>query len=114
VNPAWVAALAALAGIVLTVLGWLLRRLWRAFRRTDQFLEDWNGTPADPGHERRPGVMERLAQLEHGMADIQGQVHLNSGSSLRDEVQRTEAAVEVLNGKVSKLQAAVDELKARS
>ena len=119
-NPAWVAALVALVTLVLAVLGWVFRVIWRAFKRTDQFLEDWNGAAGDRAHEARPGVMERLVQLEHSMTDIQGQVHLNSGHSMRDEVQRIEAAVEVLDGKVeriattqSDIQRTVDVLKAR-
>jgi hypothetical protein len=114
VNPAWVAAAAALSTLVLAIAGWFLRGAWRGFRKAEQFLEDWNGIPADPGHERRPGVMERLAQLEHGMTDIRGEVHLNSGHSLRDEVQRTEAAVGELTVKLDKVEMTVNELKARS
>ena len=112
-NPAWVSALCALTLILAGVGAWLLRALWRLFQKTEAFLEDWNGIPADPGHERHPGVMERLAQLEHGMTDIRGEVHLNSGHSLRDEVQRTEAAVGELTSKLDKVEVAVNELKAR-
>jgi hypothetical protein len=113
VNPAWVAALVAFAGLILGVLGWLLRGVWRLFRRGDQFLEDWNGIAADPGHERRPGVMERLVRLEHNMADIQEQVHLNSGHSMRDEVQQIKATVETLVRSLADVKRTVDELKAR-
>lgn len=112
-NPAWVTAITALAAIVLGLLGWAGRKAWNGFRRTDQFLEDWAGTPADGGHSARPGVMERLANLEHSMADVRSQVNLNSGHSLRDEIQRTEAAVGTLTGKVADLQVSVEELKAR-
>jgi hypothetical protein len=120
VDPAWVAALAALSGVVLGLVGYAVRGTWRAFRRGDQFLEDWNGIRADGGHEGRAGVMERLSRLEHNMADVQSQVHLNSGHSMRDEVQRIEAAVDLLDVKVEKMaitqaniQQTVDVLKAR-
>jgi hypothetical protein len=112
VNPAWIAAIGSLAGIVLGLVVWIARSSWRLFRRTDQFLEDWNGVPADTGHEIRPGVLQRLAQLEHQMTDVQGQVHLNSGHSLRDEVQRTETTVSVLQGQVGQLQGQVSDLQA--
>lgn len=114
-NPAWIAAIGSLAGIVLGMLVWIGRSGWRMFRRTDQFLEDWNGVAADSGHALRPGVLQRLSQLEVSMTDVQAQVHLNGGGSLRDEVQRTEATVGqlqdqmgALKGQVSDLQATVD------
>ncbi len=114
VNPAWVGALAALITLCLAVFGWLGRRLWRGFRMVYLFLQDWNGVPADSrGHEARPGIMARLTLLEHNLTDVQGQVHLNGGGSLRDEVSRNTAAVGALCGKVDRLHAAVENLKAR-
>jgi hypothetical protein len=113
VNPEWLTALVALITIVAAIVAWVARKVWYIFRRADRFLEDWNGTAPDKGHEWRPGVMARLLVLEHSMTDIQGQVHMNSGHSMRDEVQRIEAAVEALDGKVAGVQTTVDELKAR-
>lgn len=110
-NPVWVAAVGSFAGVVAGVLVWLGRRFWRFFKRTNQFFEDWNGVDGDPGHPGRPGVMERMVRLETSMIDVQSQVHLNSGHSLRDEVQRTEAAVADLTVKVDNLQGSVDDLK---
>jgi hypothetical protein len=101
VNAAWVGALAALLGVMLVMLGWVSRAALRAYKKVDQFLEDWNGVPTDPGHEGRPGVMARMVVLEHGMADVQSQVHVNSGSSLRDVVMRTEGAVAELKTEVA-------------
>lgn len=57
--------------------------------RLEEFLQDWNGTAARPGHPRQTGVMERLQQLEN-----------NGGTSVKDVVDRTSAAVEHLNNKV--------------
>jgi hypothetical protein len=51
--------------IVLAVtgtIGFLGRKAWRAIRRLTLFLDDYEGTPARPGVESRPGVMERLQQ----------------------------------------------------
>jgi hypothetical protein len=112
VNPAWIAALVALITLVLAIIGWTGRTLWHIFRRADQFLEDWNGIPADHrGHEERPGVLERLAQLERGLADVQAQVHLNSGHSLKDVVTRTEAAVANNTSQLTALKQVVDRLE---
>jgi hypothetical protein len=106
VNPAWIAAIVALTGIVVTGIGWLARQLWRAFQTIEEFREDWKGVAADSNHAARPGVLQRMNVLELTVADIQGQVHMNSGHSMRDEVQRIEATVE-------SIQETVDELKLR-
>lgn len=111
-NPVWVGSLVALATLVLAVLGWLLRRVWSGFRLVYAFLQDWNGQPGDTrGHEARPGVMERLVKLEHSLTDIQSQVHLNGGKSMRDEVMRNTTAIGALTGKVDVLNASVEDLK---
>jgi hypothetical protein len=112
VNPAWIGAIGSLAGIVLGLLVWIGRSGWRMFRKTDQFLEDWNGIAADAGHPIRPGVMQRLAQLETSMTDVQNQVHMNGGGSLRDEIKRTEASVTLIQGQVVGLQGQVATLQA--
>jgi hypothetical protein len=102
VNPAWVAALVALASAIITLLYWIVRRLWRMFQRTDDFLEDWNGRPATRGHPARPGVMERLVMLEENHAAIskrldaqdqslnviKDEVTFNHGHSLKDTVRQ--------------------------
>lgn len=109
-NPAWVAAAGSFAGIVLGIVLWIARRLFRVFKKTDQFLTDWNGVAGDPGHPGRPGVMERLTRLETAMADIHGQVHLNSGHSLKDVVTRTESAVGQNTAQLAELKQTVDTL----
>lgn len=111
-NPAWIAAIGSLAGIVLGMMVWLGRSGWRLFRRTDQFLEDWNGVAGDSAHPLRPGVLQRLAQLEISMIDVQAQVHMNGGGSLRDEIKRTEATVGQIQGQVSNLAGQVSDLQA--
>lgn len=80
----------ALTGLVAAAtLAVLLRPLylplWRLFRGTQQFLEDWHGEPARPdaGVPPRPGAMARLAQLER-----------NSGSTMRDDVSHIKERLE--------------------
>ncbi|WP_157251027.1 hypothetical protein [Nonomuraea typhae] len=68
---------------LLFVLGRIGRRLWRIFQGVDDFLDDWRGQPARPGHPPQPGVMERLEVIEH-------EVQTNDGSSLKDAVRRVE------------------------
>lgn len=120
-NPAWLAALVALVGIVGGFVLWASRNTWRAFTKVNQFLEDWNGAPGDSrGHSSRPGVMERIAKQEELMTDVQAQVHTNGGESLKDAVNRTEAAADENGRKISELSdqmtnlhVAVEVLKAR-
>lgn len=101
-------AVTVVAGAV-TAMGWAIRGAWRTFRHADEFLEDWRGRPAGPGHARQPGVMERMAELEDGqrraddraagnarrldaqdavLAAIKAEVSLNSGHSMKDTVQQ--------------------------
>lgn len=79
-------------------------------RRASRLIDDLTGEPARPGFEGRPGVLARLSSIEHHAADV-GEIRLaladvvarlvsleqqmrpNGGSSLRDAVDRTEAAV---------------------
>lgn len=78
----WSVALVAISGGIGLV--WrALRSIRRIMRHVDEFMVDWNGSVARAGHSARPGVMERLAQIEHELKP-------NSGSSLRDAVNRIE------------------------
>jgi len=110
--PSWFTTLNL--GQILTVVGGLLaivgvftkvwktiRPVWRGIR---EFLEDWRGEPGRPeaGVPERPGVMKRLATIEAEGAATAGkldetavkldaidhELHPNSGSSLRDQVDR--------------------------
>lgn len=50
-------------------------------------MNDWVGRPADDGHDRVPGVMERLNELD-------GEFKRNGGATLKDAVARIEAKLE--------------------
>jgi hypothetical protein len=92
-DPAWIVAAISLATVISGLVVWLLRSAWRFGRRAWSFIEDWDGVVAEHGHAAKPGVLERLSNLEGVVAGISDQVHLNSGHSMRDVVQRTESAV---------------------
>lgn len=72
------------AAAIVTALGGAFA-LGRGFARRGKglanFLEDWNGEPARKGVPARPGVMERLANVEKELT-------LNGGRSLKDTVVR--------------------------
>lgn len=87
-------ALGALATLVLLVANgvrWMLRTL----RKVNDFLDDWNGAPERRGVPERPGVMARLKKVEDRIGDVLHEVKPNSGSSMRDEVQRIAEATGV-------------------
>ncbi|MFC8290079.1 hypothetical protein ACFUJ0_06040 [Streptomyces sp. NPDC057242] len=88
---------AAVAAFVVTLGGaaallyrWI-RGIRRVLRGLADFLDDWTGTPGRAGVPERPGVMQRLASLEAQAAVIKHEVRPNSGSSLRDAVDRVDA-----------------------
>ena len=100
-NPAWVAALVTLTTAVVGVVYWFVRTMWLLFQRIDEFLEDWRGRAATPGHTAYPGVMERLVTLEENttsvnkrldtqdgdLGTIKSEVTFNHGHSIKDIVR---------------------------
>jgi hypothetical protein len=85
-DPAWITAALALCAAVLGTLAWLGRKLWRGFRRTQDFLDDWAGHEERPGVIARPGVMERLQSVEYMLTEVRGQIFPNGGTSMRDDL----------------------------
>lgn len=99
--PQWVANLnvgqvAVYVFGVLFVVG-LIVKCWKTIRPVwvgvRDFLDDWRGEPERDGVKGRDGVMKRLATIEDDGAstkkrveDIEHELHPNSGSSLRDQV----------------------------
>jgi len=67
------------AGIVagglalLGMVGRVVRWAFRAWKKIDNFLDDWFGEPERPGVAARPGFPERIARLErivtNGLSD---------------------------------------------
>lgn len=79
---------------VVTSVAVSTRYLGRKFARLAQMAEDWQGQPARPedGVPARPGVMLRLSRLENAMLDVHAQLSPNGGKTIRDAVDRIEAA----------------------
>jgi hypothetical protein len=107
VDPQWISAAVALATFMFIVIGWIIRKVWKGVSALMHFIDDYNGEAAAPGRPERPGVMQRLSRVEDSNArlekitsEISSQVHLNSGASLRDSVQRTEMTVRELQTSV--------------
>ena len=60
------------------------------FRALSNFLSDWTGEPARPGVPARAGVMARLEANDEQIKAVRHELHPNSGSSMRDAIDRTE------------------------
>lgn len=83
-----------LIGAALGALTYILGNLIKLFRTWFQFVEDWNG------HDDVLGIVDRLEEgskrfdkIESEIEVIKAELFNNSGSSLRDAVDRIEAAV---------------------
>jgi hypothetical protein len=59
-------------------------------RKISEFLEDWRGEPARPGYAKRPGVMERLVDLEKEVRGVSHELKPNAGGSMKDQITRIE------------------------
>jgi hypothetical protein len=96
-------------GVVSLVLGigtgvWrVVRVLVRIAKGVELYLADWYGEPDRPGVPARPGVLVRLQRAEEGLVGIgdrlgrlEHEMQPNSGSSLRDAVDRLGDALGLL------------------
>ena len=86
----WLAGLISVVSVIVGAVWALLRPLKRQADRIEMFWEDWNGTPARPGHSAVPGVMDRLASID-------GELQRNGGNSLKDQVIGNSRKIDVLS-----------------
>jgi hypothetical protein len=90
----------SLAAVSVAALLGLLWRMSRGVRRivvrVDEFVDDWNGVSPRPGVSGRPGVMARLDGIEERLGRVEHELQPNSGSSLRDAVDRVDARTQQL------------------
>ena len=90
-----VALVVSMAGGLLaafSIIGWCTRTFVRLVRGLFRLIEDWTGEPVRPGFAGRPGFPERLARVELDLAEVRSQLSPNSGHTLRDAIDRVEAA----------------------
>jgi hypothetical protein len=83
-------AITTILGAVFTLFKFLqplTKALSQISERLDKFFRDWDGTPAEPGRDEVPGVMERLNKLD-------GELSRNGGKSVKDVVNRIEKRLE--------------------
>lgn len=91
----WAVAAVAIAGLIALVV-----RVWQGVRRivdrVDDLADDWNGTPERPGVPGRLGVMARLHRIEERVQAVEHELQPNSGTSLRDAVDRVDRRTRTL------------------
>ena len=93
----WAAAAAGLTGVLAGV--WrLVRAVRRVLHRVEEIVDDWQGVPGRAGVPARPGVMQRLDGLERAVVAIADEMRPNSGSSLRDALDRVDRRTASLTG----------------
>jgi hypothetical protein len=86
--------LAGAAATAIASIGYLLNKLLKFVQSVTRFMDDWYGT------EDNPGVVERLAEgntrfdvIEKEIALVKAELFNNHGTSLRDAIDRIEAAI---------------------
>ena len=82
----WAAAIIAIGGaitVVWKVIRPVIKKTRSLIQSLDKFTEDWFGTPAAPGRDPVPGVMERLNNID-------GELKHNGGSTMKDSLRRME------------------------
>lgn len=91
----WSLAVAALAAAAVMI--WRgVRGIRRVLERVETFADDWAGVPPRPGVPERPGVMVRLDRIEEEIRGVQHELQPNSGSTLRDAVDRVDERTQTL------------------
>lgn len=98
-NLDWLASVPYVGGALTVVAGVVafIRKVLPVIRRIGHFVDDWFGESGRPGTPPVPGVLDRLAAIESRLSRVEGQFQPNSGSTLRDAVDRVEEQVQQLN-----------------
>ena len=85
----WLAGLISVVSVIVGAVWAMLRPIRAQLHRWEALWDDWQGTPARPGHGEVPGVMQRLQSID-------GELTRNGGSSLKDQVFATARKVDDL------------------
>jgi hypothetical protein len=94
-------ALSIMLGALALVGRYLMRPLVVTLRDVREFLREWRGEPARPGHSSVPGIPERLARTESTLDDVDRQLRTNGGSTLRDLAQENRDAIAGVDRRLS-------------
>jgi hypothetical protein len=78
------------------VIGVGLHKATKLVKRFIHFLDDYFGEEARPGFDGRPGMQERLSYMESEISCISYEMRPNSGSSIKDAINRIEKRLDTL------------------
>ena len=78
------------------VIGVGLHKTTKLVKRFIHFLDDYFGEEARPGFDGRPGMQERLSYMESEISCISYEMRPNSGSSIKDAINRIEKRLDTL------------------
>ncbi|WP_020385877.1 hypothetical protein [Kribbella catacumbae] len=70
----WVVTIGAVCAALIPVT-LVARGIYRAWKRVDAFLEDWNGEPARPGRAEVPAMPKRMQLVEDRLTKLEEAVH---------------------------------------
>jgi len=85
----WLAGLISVISVIVGAVWAMLRPIRAQLHRWEAFWDDWQGTPARPGHGEVPGVMQRLQSID-------GELTRNGCRSLKDQVHQINRQVDDL------------------
>ena len=78
------------------VIGVGIRKTTILVKRFIHFLDDYFGEEERPGFPGRPGMQERLGYMESEISCISYEMRPNSGTSIKDAINRIEKRLEQL------------------
>lgn len=90
IDTGLIVAVLTIATALLAIFRWL----YRQFKSLDDLLNDWRGESERPGVPRRPGVLERLDNIERKVNSAAFNSQSNHGTSAYDA--HTEMLLEIL------------------
>lgn len=83
-----VAGCIVLLGGAITVLVKGGKWLFSTIHKINEFLADWRGEAARPGHDATMGIPERLSNIEQRLKRVEHEVKPNGGSSMHDKIDK--------------------------
>ena len=81
------------------VLGIGFHKVSKLVKRFIHFLDDYFGEEQRPGFEGRPGMQERMRIIEEELKHVSYEMKPNSGSSIKDAINRIEKRLDQLEQK---------------
>ena len=80
----------------ITVVGVGVHKATVLTKRFIHFLDDYFGEEERPGFQGRPGMQERMRIIEQELRHISYEMKPNSGTSIKDAINRIEKRLEAL------------------